>query len=133
MIAPDGTAFTWHGAAMGRFVDWQSASELFRSSNSDDDDGETAAEIRKSTIPTGPVAKRGDFLLIDDISRERPTEYNTGELQRIIRRRASEGFPTIITTNHAPDDWEQKHGEVLAGYLHRTFVPVEFDIPGRAL
>lgn len=123
---PTGQNFTWHGAAMGRFVDWQSASEMFRSANSDDDDSDTAAEIRRAVIPSGPVNRRGDFLVIDDISRERPTEYNTGELQRIIRRRASEGFPTIVTTNHSPDEWVEHHGEVLAGYLERTFIDVEF-------
>ena len=124
---PTGHNFTWHGAAMGRFVDWQEASDLFRSANDEDDDGSAAKALRWAMYPTGPMSSRGDFLVIDDISRERPTEYNTGELQRIIRRRADEGYPTIITTNHPQQDWAKAHGEVLAGFIERSSIVVEFE------
>jgi hypothetical protein len=123
---PTGRNFTWHGAAMGRFVDWQEASELFRSANHDDEAAEAAAAIREPMHPSGPMTERGDFLVIDDISRERPTEYNAGELQRIIRRRSDNGYPTILTTNHSPHDWAKNHGDVLAGFLSRSFVTIEF-------
>jgi hypothetical protein len=123
---PTGKNFTWHGAAMGRFVDWQEASASFRSASSDEDEDVAADEIRRAMIPNGPMTTRGDFLVIDDISRERPSDYNKGELQRTIRRRSSEGFPTIITTNLEPEEWAEFHGAVLAGYLARHFVPVPF-------
>lgn len=125
---PTGHNFTWHGAAMGRFVDWQEASEIFRNANAGDEDDALAAKaLRWAMYPTGPVSSRGDFLIIDDISRERMTEYNAGELQRIIRRRSDEGYPTIITTNHPQEDWATQYGEVLAAYLTRTHILVEFE------
>ena len=123
---PTGQNKTWHGWAMGRFVDWQEASEAFRGANGDDEDAEEfAVEVRKAMHPSGPMERRADFLVLDDISRERPTDYNTGELQRIIRRRADNGYPTIVTTNSVPEDWDEKHGEVLAGFLTRAFMVVE--------
>ena len=125
---PTGHNFTWHGAAMGRFVDWQEASEVFRSANSgDEDEAMIANEIRTAMIPSGPMLNRADFLVLDDISRERPTEYNTTELQRILRRRGDNGYPTILTTNTQPEFWPAAHGEALAGYLSRAFTPVEFE------
>lgn len=123
---PTGHNFTWHGWAMGRFVDWQEASEVFRNANDDEDADVEANEIRKAMIPSGPSINRGDYLLLDDISRERVTEYNTGELQRIVRRRADNGYPTIVTTNTFPEEWAVRHGEVLAGFLNRAFIRVEF-------
>lgn len=125
---PTGHNFTWHGAAMGRFVDWQQASELFRTASSgDDEDASLAAEIRTAMRPSGPMLRRADFLVLDDISRERPTEYNAGELQRIIRSRSDNGYPTIITTNHPVKKWPEAHGEVLAGFLGRSAITVEFE------
>jgi hypothetical protein len=119
--------WTWHGACMGRFVDWQEASELFRSANSGDEEAEDqAAEVRAAMNHTGPPLTNGDILLIDDISRERTTEFNVGELHRIIRRRADEGWPTILTTNHAQNEWADVYGEVFAAYLARTNDVVEF-------
>lgn len=126
---PTGRNFTWHGKAMGRFVDWQDASEIFRSANSGDEDAAISAEsLRASVRPTGPVLARGDFLVLDDISRERTTEFNAGELQRILRRRSDNGYPSIITTNHREEDWDDKHGEVLAGFLRRSSSVVEFTL-----
>lgn len=122
---PTGRNFTWHGACMGLFVDWQEASDLFRSANSDEDDELLAKTLRTAMIPSGPVVNRADFLVLDDISRERPTEYNAGELQRILRRRADNGYPTIITTNHPKDQWPANHGDVLAGFLRRSHIVVE--------
>lgn len=125
---PTGHNFTWHGAAMGRFVDWQEASEAFRSANSGDEDEDLfAREIRTAMIPSGPMLNRADFLVLDDISRERMTEYNAAELHRTIRRRSDHGYPTIITTNHSPDQWAKEYGDVLAGYITRTNVTVEFE------
>lgn len=124
---PSGHNYTWHGACMGRFIDWQKASSLFRSANSNENDAVTAEEIRTAMMPSGPMLNRADFLLLDDISRERPTEFNTNELQRILRERSDEGYPTILTTNHSKDDWATAHGEVLAAYITRSHVLVEFE------
>lgn len=123
---PTGRNFTWHGYAMGRFVDWQEASELFRDAVDDEDADEDATSLRIAMRPTGPAVSRGDVLVLDDISRERRTEFNTGELQRVLRRRHDWCFPTILTTNHSPDEWTDVYGEVMASFLGRAFVPVEF-------
>jgi DNA replication protein DnaC len=123
---PTGHNFTWHGAAMGRFVDWQEASELFRSASRSEEDDMAAEEVRRYMKPNGPAIHRADFLVLDDISRERPTEYNAGELQRTIRRRADNGYPTIITTNHSSEEWPDAHGEVLTGFLMRSAIVIEF-------
>jgi hypothetical protein len=120
--------FTWHGACMGRFVDWQEASEVFRNANSGKEASEVAAdEIRTAMHPSGPMIRRADFLVVDDISRERQTEYNIGELQRILRRRSDNGYPTILTTNHPQEDWVDRYGDVLAGFLSRSSFVVEFE------
>lgn len=124
---PTNHNFTWHGAAMGRFVDWQEASELFRSASRSEEDEMAAEEVRKYMKPNGPPIHRADFLVLDDISRERPTEYNAGELQRTIRRRSDNGYPTIITTNHPVEKWVDAHGDVLAGFLLRSAITIEFD------
>ena len=125
---PTDRNITWHGWAMGRFVDWQEVSELFRSANDDEADDFDATEIRKALIPTGPTLNRADYLVLDDISRERATEWNTSELQRIIRRRGDNGYPTIVTTNTTPKEWESIHGEPLTDFFDRSFVHVEIGL-----
>jgi hypothetical protein len=123
---PTGHNYTWHGAAMGRFVDWQEASALFRSASRSEEDEMAAEEVKKFMKPNGPAVHRADFLILDDISRERATEFNITELQRTLRRRGDNGYPTILTSNRHPDDWEEAHGDALSGYIHRQFLPVEF-------
>ena len=125
-IDPSGRNWSWRGAAMGRWVDWQDASDLFRRAVKDEEADQEAIALRTAMVPGGPMKERADFLVIDDISRERRTEFNSGELHRVLRRRQVRGFPTIITTNHYPDEWDSVYGEVMGGYLRRAFVPVEF-------
>lgn len=127
-VDPSGRNWSWFGQCMGRFVDWQIASELFREAVDDEEADREATEVRLSMQPNGDVLKRGDWLVIDDISRERKSDFNVGELHRILRRRHNETFPTILTTNFLPDDWEKKYGEVLASFLDRAFVPVPFGV-----
>jgi hypothetical protein len=124
---PTMQVFAWHGQCMGRFVSWQDSSELFRkASGGDEDAGERAAALRKSMRPGGPLENRGDFLVIDDISREKRTEFNLGELQRILRHRREWGWTTILTTNHDPDEWHQVYDDAFASFLSRSFIPVGF-------
>lgn len=119
--------FTWHGWAMGLFVDWQDASELFRrAAGKDEEAAFMAADLVNHMKPGGEMDERGDFLVIDDISRERATEFNSGELQRILRRRQNYGYPTILTTNHSPKEWFDVYGDVLGAFLARSFISVEF-------
>lgn len=124
-VDPTGKNWSWFGWAMGRFVDWQEASELFRRAVADKDADSEATLLRLAMQPTGAYMHRGDWLVIDDISRERNTEFNAGELHRTLRRRYDSGFPTVVTTNLMPEDWEERYGEVLASFLGRAFIPVE--------
>jgi hypothetical protein len=117
-----------HGASMGRFVSWQDASELFRQAASGDEEMQEAAEdLKKAMRGHGTNLDAGNFLLIDDISRERGTEFNKGELQRVLRYRHEQGLATILTTNHSPDEWAEYYGDVFAGFLRRAFFGVEFE------
>lgn len=127
-VDPTGRNWSWFGHCMGRFVDWQVASELFRDAIDDDGADIEATDLRLAMQPAGHALKRGDWLVIDDISRERATDWNAGELQRILRRRHNETFPTILTTNYPPTKWEEKYGEVLSSFLDRAFIPVPFDV-----
>jgi hypothetical protein len=126
---PTGRNFTWHGWAMGRFFDWQEVSELFRDSvKGDADTQDLELRTRVSMIPSGPMTEQANFLVLDDISREtRTTDFNVSQLHRILRQRQSHGFPTILTTNHAPEEWKDTYGDVLAAFLRRAFIPVEFE------
>lgn len=123
--SPDLHPRNYHEPMMGAFVDWQDASELFRSAVSDEEDAIRAAELRLAMKPGGRLISRADWLVIDDISREKTTEFNTGELQRTLRHRSNWGWTTILTTNHSPDEWEDAYQPSLAGFLKRAFIPVE--------
>lgn len=124
-VDPTGRNFTWFGAAMGLFVDWQEASELFRQAVSSEEHKEEAEELRDLMRPDGPVTNRGDFLVLDDIGRERTTEFNLNELHRVLRIRYNDCFPTIITTNTPPKKWAEVYGPVLAPFLERSTARVE--------
>lgn len=116
-----------HGWSMGRFVSWQDASETFRTAAGGNEDAQEEAEtLKHSMYGISNSLDTANYLLIDDISRERSTEWNLGELQRILRFRHEHELTTILTTNHKPDDWGKYYGEVFPGFLHRAFVPVEF-------
>lgn len=124
---PTGRNFTWHGCAMGRFVDWQVASDLFRrAAGQDEEVVDEAKAVARRMRPGGPMTERGDFLVLDDVSRERRTEFNSNELHRILRERHSGCYPTIITTNHDPSEWDDVYGEVMAGFMGREFTAVRF-------
>ena len=120
--------FTWHGWCMGYFSDWQSVSENVRLAAGGDAAAQeqsrgTAKRMAASSHPD--IA--GNFLVVDDISRERSTEFNSGELHRLLRDRNVRGLPTILTTNHYPKEWEDVYGDVLGAFMDRSFVPVEFE------
>lgn len=116
----------WHARSMGMFVDWQDASAKFRWAAGGSDTEGVVEKMRSHMIGEGSPKKRADFLVLDDISRERATAFNSGELHRILRHRSSNGLATIVTTNHAPSEWESVYGDVLAAYLANKFIQVEF-------
>lgn len=124
---PLGLNNTWFGACMGRFIDWQTSSELFRNAVGDTDTyGEEADELKRAITPAGSALRSADFLVIDDITREKGTEFNVSLLHRILRTRYNACYPTILTANYTSDQWFAKYGEVLGTFMQRAFIPVEF-------
>lgn len=117
----------WYGAAMGAFVSWQEFSRLAREKSGGDDEAYVLyEELYNRMMGVGPVETSGNWLVIDDISRERATEFNVSELTWILRHRYEHGFPTIITTNTHPDQWPLMYGEVMGNFMLRALLPVEF-------
>lgn len=125
-FTPNGHGSRWNGWAMGRFVSWQNASELFREAVTDEAAAEEAKALRHSMKGTGPMLTNGDFLVVDDISRERATEYNLNELHRILRNRHELCRPTILTSNYPRAQWDSVYGEVMATFMARAFGEVQF-------
>lgn len=124
-IDPSGRNWTWSGPGMGGFFDWQETSELFRLGNSGDEVHAANAErVRAALRLSAPMTERADYAVIDDISRERATEYNLTELQRILRHRYDRCFVTILTSNYSPDQWPEVYGEVFTSFLGRAFLAV---------
>lgn len=117
--------YRYHGRAMGRWVSWQKFVELSRSGVSDSEDAEESAALLTAMEPGGKRVKRADWLVIDDVSRERVTQFSLQELSRILRHRAENGWTTILTLNTHPDRWEDVYGEVMANFLSRQFDVVE--------
>jgi hypothetical protein len=117
---------TYHGQAMGRFLSWQYVMETFRQGFGDDDIAEDAQILRDVMYSSASRQDSADFLVLDDVSRERTTEWNIGELQRVLRWRHEHGYPTILTTNHSPGLWKRHYGKVMSVFMERAFIDVRF-------
>lgn len=115
----------WYGQAMGQFVSWQEVSAMFREGITDEDIASDLADIKMRMTPLGLMENRGDFLVLDDISRESATTFNVSNLARFLRRRTEHGYPTIITTNHPPEKWTSIYGDVMGSFMSRSFLMVE--------
>ena len=120
---------TYAGSCMGRFVSWQDAAETLRegvTESTDDGGASEALLLRRSMRCEDPLLRAADFLVLDDISRERTTEWNLGEIHRIMRYRHDNARPVIVTTNTDPQDWVRRYDEVFAAFLDRAFFKAEF-------
>lgn len=61
--------------------------------------------------PTNRILERAktiDFLVIDDLGKDKPTEYSTKTLYEIINYRSENLLPIIITSNYAVKDLPKK-------------------------
>ena len=117
---------------LGRFFDWQDLSEMLRRSNSDTPPA--GWPLARGCLDGAPIAGedpyRGPFsgggvVVIDDVSRERQTEYNRDRLHAILRKRNNDSLLTILTTNFSPDEWADVYGPVLSAFMQRAFIAVE--------
>lgn len=124
---PSLRAHGWHGAMTGRWFDWQECSGIFREAARGEEQSDVAEELENVMMGGGKMGHglSANWMVVDDLSRERVTEFNIGTLQRILRHRGNKGLTSIITTNTPPSAWEQTYGEVLASYLERQNTTVE--------
>lgn len=61
--------------------------------------------------PTNRILERAktvDFLVLDDLGKDKPTEYSTKTLYEIINYRSENLLPIIITSNYAVKDLPKK-------------------------
>lgn len=70
-----------------------------------------------------------DVLIIDDLGKDKPTEYTMSQLFRILDQRVSDLLPTIITSNHSlqdlvkqltPDGGELTRAYSMADRIHQA-------------
>jgi DNA replication protein DnaC len=68
-------------------------------------------------------------LVVDDVGKEHKSlsGWQVNVLHDIIRNRHTNGFPTIVTTNLVPDDWEDMYGPATRSFLKEAFstIPVK--------
>jgi DNA replication protein DnaC len=57
-------------------------------------------------------------LVLDDLGREKPSEWTKDQLYVVMERRYSEALPTIVTTNETTDAWDTRFGAAVASRLH---------------
>ena len=79
-----------------------------------------SAQLKRVLRGGGFGMEKGNFLVLDDIGRDRATEFAISEFQRYLRYRHSHGWATILTVNHRPEEWEQIFGPVLAAFIERS-------------
>lgn len=74
-------------------------------------------------------AERVALLALDDLGAERPTEWAIETLTRLLDTRASEGLPTVVTSNYRigrlRDLWGGMAGKRVASRLAGACEPVE--------
>jgi DNA replication protein DnaC len=118
---------------LGTYVDWQDLSQMLRERAGGNESEQwlrmqyalTGEPLLGHGHPRNGPFSGGGVVVIDDISRERQTEFNQDRLHSILRKRNSECFLTILTTNFAPDQWADVYGPVLGAYMKRAFVDAE--------
>jgi DNA replication protein DnaC len=71
------------------------------------------------------------LLVLDDVGKEHSgaSGFTVSTLHDLLRSRYDKGFPTIITTNLEPADWEVAYGEAMYSFIHEAFDIV--DVGGR--
>jgi DNA replication protein DnaC len=82
----------------GRSVVWSNVGDLLRSLRAtfnDRDTNEAAIIDHFANV---------SILVLDDLGKERPTEWAAEQLFAIFNRRYDYGKPTIVTTNYSGDD-----------------------------
>jgi DNA replication protein DnaC len=100
-----------------------------------DDDDEIVdqyVKVRQHIRHIQGLSKRcADWLLLDDVGREYPSEsgWSQGEFFDTVRSRWNRGLPTLLTTNLPMPDLEQRYTEGLTSVLleSSTIITLEGD------
>lgn len=89
------------------------------------------------------VNRRGytvPLLALDDLGRERPTDYAREQLSTLIQRRIDRALPTIVTSNYSPAELvlrighdDRRIGQRLVSRLTQDAVGFRFTGPDRRL
>jgi DNA replication protein DnaC len=68
-------------------------------------------------------------LIIDDLGKEHAytSGWQKSILHHILRTRFNNGFPTIVTTNIARDDWAEVYGEATGSFAKEAFIYLPID------
>ena len=110
-----------------RLAHWVSAPELFqrlRNALDDDAQGEHGMEVFKNVERLSKVP----ILLIDDLGKERPTEWVQEQFHRIMEAR-HKTLTTLITSNFSPDKIEARLGKAIGSRIADGFRKFEFKAP----
>ena len=93
-----GTGKTWLAAAIGNAVMRQSRRVLFGTFSGITDRLIAAQKTGSYSADWELYARKADLLIIDDIGKEKPTEWKLHTLFKLIDERA--GLPMIFTSNY---------------------------------
>jgi len=68
-------------------------------------------------------------LIIDDVGKEHASfsGWQKNMLHHVLRTRFNNGFPTIVTTNVARDDWAEWYGDATGSFAKEAFIYLTID------
>ena len=87
-----------------------------------------AKALRADALEDGRMTEecmRCHLLVIDDVGREKESEFLRQELERIIDFRYREILPTALATNHKPIELYERYGEHMMSRLRQSCEIVE--------
>lgn len=87
---------------------------------------EEAEDVRKTTKEILDYYSFVDYLILDDLGSERPTEWALSILQMILNNRYEEILPTIITSNFDLDTLSELLDDRIASRIYEMCRSVSF-------
>lgn len=98
----------------------------------------TSADLMAALRPSGEqepeiwhTVTTCDLLLIDDLGKDRITDWTAEQLHRLINARNADGLRTMVTTNKSPREIEEIYGASIADRLIDEATPIKFTGPSR--
>lgn len=97
-------------------------------------EGWTAPDLNDALRPGGGGTEgieTCDLLIVDDLGRERVTEWTLEQLHRILDARNRAKLRTIVTTNMTSDQWVRRYGAAVVDRVLDDAVVVRVNGPTR--